>query len=328
MPSQTDYLKQKKQPEVGLGNGFLPTPKQALTKTIGNQQVNLPKPTISASNTILDKTNPLQPQATTGLASIGQKAYEPGASASNVLNVSTSTGGKGAVQFSDGRGLGANQLSGLSNQLAFNASPQGKATFARDAQNTANSLAMYGNPYEDKGQSLNPIIQQLQAQALNGGNTRTMGLGQYIDANRQQKNAQDLLPQLINAENNSNNAQLDYKASLAKTNYDAQNNAARFGLEADKLALEENKLNQNEYDVKTDPVTGIASQVAKKGPAADQEFQISEKLKRLQPVLDNKEANPAYQEIVNRLQGQGIVDEQQLLTQAEQYFKEYMLSQY
>jgi hypothetical protein len=78
----------------------------------------------------------------------------------NGKDVTFENGAGGSARVQSEKGFTQDQVESLNKELAFNSLQSTKDRFARDAQNTADSLAKYGNPYADGGSNLQSFYEK------------------------------------------------------------------------------------------------------------------------------------------------------------------------
>jgi hypothetical protein len=85
----------------------------------------------------------------------------------NGKDVTFSNGVGGSAQIKSDKGFTQDQVDSLNKTLEFNSLQSTKDRFARDAQNTADSLAKYGNPYADGGSNLQSFYEKRLKEEFN-----------------------------------------------------------------------------------------------------------------------------------------------------------------
>ena len=236
----------------------------------------------------------------------------------NTLSVNNGQGGQGLAQFADNRNLTGDQLSGLTSQLSYNASDQGKANFARDAAETQMRLDQAAA--SDAAKQQQAEIGQLKNLALYGGGTGNMTLPEYRQANRRQDAARQLLGDATQQQSARENA----NAGLANAQFNAQNDALamqqKYGLEQQKLGLEQQKLDRNQYNTVVDPLTGETTLNVRSGKMADQAY----KEQAIKPLFDKRGEDQNYLQLLKELQAKGLSGTQ-LNSEADKVYRSYLM---
>jgi hypothetical protein len=132
-----------------------------------------------------------------------------------------SNGQGGNASITSDKGFSADQTNSLNNTLAFNAKQSTKDMFARDAQNTADQNAKYGNGLESPQDKLRSFYTQQLQQEASQPFKRTALINHYVDA--------------LQGLDNGNTAKSNQAIEAQKLGFTQQSKTTDQNIEAQKL---------------------------------------------------------------------------------------------